>query len=245
MFDPIALGFYIVLLLPGFIFVQVYEHYLIREKTPQFEKAFEIILASAAIWTLAWAIPWFWPAGDSKREILAALASIKDTASHLPSTFYLASAKVLLVVCVWTFVAANIWGALRKKEYVNLFFRYLTGRDWYSSVAIKFLQENLNNAVTFTLEGKTYLGIMVGAPDSNEDKYLMLKDVYILHPDKKDNEEQFEKLQSTETILIKLDEIRAIQVIKDPHLKKKNIGILSVLKHAWAEKTKKPGKNNS
>src|SRR6059058_3249949 len=48
--DAIKSGFYILLLLPGFIFVQTRDYHLLREAKGQFEKTLEIILWSAIIW---------------------------------------------------------------------------------------------------------------------------------------------------------------------------------------------------
>ena len=56
-FDPLKIGLYVLLLLPGFIFVQVLEFHLLREEKPQFEKTLEIILASAFLWVVAVAVP--------------------------------------------------------------------------------------------------------------------------------------------------------------------------------------------
>jgi Family of unknown function (DUF6338) len=59
--DPFKLGLYVLLLLPGFIFVQVREYYLLREKRSQFEKTLDIILWSAALWIAACTLPLWWP----------------------------------------------------------------------------------------------------------------------------------------------------------------------------------------
>jgi hypothetical protein len=59
--DPLKLGLFVLLFLPGFIFVETCEHHLLRERKPQFEKTFEILLWSAFIWLIAFAVPVWWP----------------------------------------------------------------------------------------------------------------------------------------------------------------------------------------
>ena len=51
--DPFKIGIIVLFFVPGFIFIQVTERHLLREKKPQFEKTFEIILWSAFLWVLS------------------------------------------------------------------------------------------------------------------------------------------------------------------------------------------------
>jgi len=211
--DPLKLGIYVLLLLRGFIFVQVYEHHLLREKKEQFAKTLEIILYSAFIWAIVWLI--FSVGWPSKEAILRAIKFMGQ--NKVPSvlqnpTETRSLACFFLTVCGLTFVVAHVWGIVRKAQRFDAIVKFVTGRDWYPSVAFRFFKENLNKAVIVSVENRRYLGILFSAPDTKEDKYVILTKVSLL-PSPGSGQTTIERLPLVDYLLIKFDDIREIQAL--------------------------------
>lgn len=147
--DPLQLGIYILLLLPGFIWVQTFEHHLLREKKEQFVKTLEIILFSALIWIVAYALPFWWPYSDLRKAVLNSVIIALKSGRSVPAEWNPnAVVGFFLTVCGWTFVVANIWGILRKDRRVDARIKRITGRDWYPSVAFRFYFGSIKRAST-------------------------------------------------------------------------------------------------
>jgi len=186
--DPIKLGLYVLLLLPGFILVQTREYHLLREKRSQFEKTLDILLWSAAIWTIACVVPWSWPFfGHRALALEQARATFRYFAQGAspdwPELLTTDAALFFGYICVWVFLIANFWGYSRKTWWVNGIVRLVTGRDWYPSVALKFFEQNIDSVVIVQTPDYRYLGTLHSAPDSKEDPYLILSEVaYFLKP---------------------------------------------------------------
>ena len=123
------------------------------------------------------------------------------------------SARLFLWVCVWSFLASSIWGFLRKTRRVDSWIKFITGRDWYPSVAFKFFRENIDKAVEVTVEGKKYIGVLLSAPDTQEDKYIIITDPQLMIQ-KDDGTYALEKLLLVDFIVIKFNNINEIKVFK-------------------------------
>ena len=78
MLDNFKIGLVVVLLLPGFIFIQVQEHHLLREKKPQFEKTLEIVLISCLIWIVALGCPILVAMGLGQRMDSGRVCSVRE-----------------------------------------------------------------------------------------------------------------------------------------------------------------------
>jgi len=135
--DALKIGVYVLLVLPGFILVQTREYHLLREKRSQFEKTLEIVLWSAAIWSIACASPIWWPSDPRVLALCEAKAAMQDSASGVsldwPKLLTADAALFFASVCLWSFLGANLWGILRKTRYVDAGIQWVTGRDWYPS----------------------------------------------------------------------------------------------------------------
>lgn len=227
--EPLKLGIYVLLLLPGFIYVQVSEHYLLREKKAQFEKTLEIILYSAFIWVIAFQVSrMFWgesgTAGialqilDNRVRIVEdtplvppinAQSEIQPTKAEVPKRIQQSELCGMLMesflwVCLWTFVAANLLSFFRKIAWVDDKILSVTGRDWYPAVAYRFFHENVGRAIIVTVGKSRYGGRLIGAPDNSEDRFLLLGDVHYAKDGKLTP-------MGIESILIRWDEVEEIQ----------------------------------
>ncbi|MBF6570397.1 MAG: hypothetical protein IVW54_16130 [Candidatus Binataceae bacterium] len=214
--DALKIGVYVLLVLPGFIFVQTREYHLLREKRSQFEKTLEIVLWSAALWIIACASPTWWPSDPRILALREARATIRDSAAGVsldwPKLLNADAALFFGSVCLWSFVGANFWGYLRKTRYIDASIRWVTGRDWYPSVKQKFFDKNLNAAVIVQTPSARYLGILFSVPDTKEDPHIILSEVSLL-PKPGDASREIEPLPLVRWVLIKFDDIIEIQAL--------------------------------
>jgi hypothetical protein len=214
--DALRFGVYVLLVLPGFILVQTREYHLLRETRSQFEKTLDIVLWSAAIWTIASASPIWWPSSPRALALCEAKAALQDSAGDVsldwPKLLTTEAALFFASVCMWSFVGANLWGILRKTPRVDAGVRWITGRDWYPSVKQKFFDKNLNAAVIVETPTARYLGILFGAPDNKEDPHIILSEVSRL-PRPSEASKEIESLPLVHWVLIKFDNIVEIQAL--------------------------------
>lgn len=209
--DPLKLGLYVLLLLPGFILVQTREYYLLRENRSQFEKTLDMLLWSAAIWIVACSIPVWWPRSADRDIALAKVGvafkySSIGSAPDWPEIFTPAAGIFFGSVCLWAFVSANLWGLFRKSARFNALVQWLTGRDWYPSVAHKFFYQNIGRVVVVGTPENRYLGVLHSAPDTKEDRYVILHRVARL-PKFGESTTDPENLPYVRWVLIKFDDI--------------------------------------
>jgi Family of unknown function (DUF6338) len=228
MFEPMNLGLYLLFFVPGFIFIQTIERHLVREKKPQFEKTIEIFLWSAFIWMIAIYVPLWVPFGSARENFLLSVREylIPDLCelNHKVKIHNLLNninngIAFFFTVCLWTFVIANIWGVIRKQKIVDALIKWLTGRDWYPSVSFKFFQNNIGKAIEVKVAEKQYLGILHSAPDTKEDKYIIVTEPYLLVNDKKGF--HYEQMALVKSIIVKFEDISQINAYKEDILKSK------------------------
>ncbi len=221
MFEPLKIGIYILLFIPGFIFVQTREHHLLREKIPQFEKTLNIILWSTILWVISISFPYIPFANDAREIIFNSIYKlfVENKLNELPINLFEIRQSVLvffLSVCFWTFILANIFGILRKWKLYNGIIKWITGRDWYPSVAFRFFHENMNKAVEIKTGENRYIGILYSAPDTIDDKYVIIIKPYLIQPGK---QKKLEELSIVDYIIIKLDDIDEIKAYNENILK--------------------------
>jgi hypothetical protein len=221
-FDPLKIGLYVLLLLPGFIFVQVLEFHLLREEKPQFEKTLEIILASAFLWVVAIAIPWWVPWPNARALVLQqGLSAIQTNQASKPLDLKTLGsiAEFFFSVCLWTFLLVNVWGAVRKSQWADAALKVISGRDWYPSVALRFFDTNINRAVVVTTENRRVMGILFSAPDRKGDAHIVLTNVSRVPAEGENGE--IEALPLVESLLIRLDEVVQIEALSSTVLQQR------------------------
>jgi hypothetical protein len=229
--ENLKLGLLVVLLLPGFIFVQAQEHHLLREKKPQFEKTLEIILESCLIWIVALTSPFWWPwpqARDQVRNELVSLANTQFGGGHTTPPHLVAGhdlvilAEFFFAVCLWSLIIANIWGIIRKDARIDAAFVFLTGRSWYPAVTLEFFKRSLSKAVVVeTKDEARYMGILASAPDTIEGKYIILRSVAFLPKPEPGKDSNVESLPLVEEMLLNIDGVALVQRLKPEILKQK------------------------
>lgn len=217
MFDVFKLGIYILLFIPGFIFVQTKDYHLLRENKAQFEKALEIILWSAFLWVLAGSILIRF-LGNCATEICKAIQIVisQQNIDFLAATNIEKVGSLgifFLAVCVLSFILANLWGIFRKNPTVDRWIKWFTGRDWYASVAFKFFHMNVNKAIEVTIKDTKYIGVLFSAPDTKEDKHIIIAKPKVVIKTEKGY--TIEELPLVDYIAIKFDEIDHIKAFSE------------------------------
>jgi len=214
--EPLKVGIYVLLLLPGFILVQTRDYHLLREKRSQFETSLDIVLWSAAIWMIACASPVWWPSRFRSLALSEAWSALGNSAA-VPGVDWRKllttdSAAFFGSVSLRAFLGATVWGIVRKSPYVDAIIQWATGRDWYPSVAQKFFDRNLNKVVIVGTPSTRYLGILFRAPDTKGDPHIILSEVSRLpNPESQSNE--IEPLPLVRWVLIRFDDIVEIQAL--------------------------------
>ncbi len=223
--DPIKFGLYIIILIPGYIFVQIKEHHLLREKRSQFEKTLDIILLSAIIWMIVFIVPYFPLANDSILKMQKIIGAIDNNNFK---NIYLSFVKernalisIFIYTCLYTFLLANLYGYLRKSRKIDSFITYFTARDWYPSVAFRFYKENLNKAIEVKTKDNWYLGILNNAPDNKDDKYIIITEPYKINMKAKKKQKKLEKLEYVEYIIINIEDVEEIKAYNEEILGEK------------------------
>lgn len=233
MSEVLKVGLYILLFVPGFIFVQTRDYHLLRAGKPQLEKTLEIVLLSAFIWMLACLLPMWWPCDSSRkeaiREIGAALGS--GAAPVWASALSRACCLFFITVCGWAYFLANVWGWLRKQALVDTLFIFLTGRDWYPSESFRFFGRNLNRVVAVKVDGGTYLGMLSGAPDCESDNHIILTNVAFLADGAG---QKPEILAGVDSLLIRFDDLNELRALTVPV--KRSVGLGNQIRD-WFVKT--------
>jgi hypothetical protein len=221
LFDAFKLGIYILLFIPGFIFVQTKDYHLLREKKAQFEKALEIILWSAFLWVLAGLIL-IWFLGNCSTEICKGIQIIISkenidflSAENVKKVSWLAG--FFLSVCVFSFIFATCWGIFRKYPRIDRWIKWFTGRDWYASVAFKFFHMNMNKGIEVTVKDTKYIGVLFSAPDTKEDKHIIVAKPKVVIKTGKDY--TIEELPLVDYIAIKFDKIDHIKAFSEKIIK--------------------------
>lgn len=227
----LKVGLIAILLLPGFIFVQIIERHLLREKKPQFEKSLEIFLSSILIWIIFAIFPYTIPCTNLQNDLFAAILnslkadeySIKKMLTDYKSLPY-DFAIYFIAICIWAFLLGNVWGIFRKWQKTNMIISFITGRNWYPNVSYEFYNDNLDKPIEFTINDKRYLGILHRAPDTTDDNYIIIRDLYEIKKklNTANEEWEFEALSSIKQMVIKISEIKEMKSYTDKLLKDSN-----------------------
>jgi hypothetical protein len=212
-FSPVQLVLFILVFVPGYIFISICDYHLAKGEKSQFEKTVRVLLVSTVIWVLALVCPYL-PFISTKKDII--LSYILNIFSHrqIPQSgediknIVMVSLYVYIAVCVYSFILANIWGVLRRLNPIEYCFQRITGRDRYRTVALRFYTEQLGSTVAITTkDGERYLGILSGAPDDTNDNSIIISKPSIIENGK------FVKL-FTSQMLLATDSITRLEVIK-------------------------------
>ena len=165
---------------------------------------------------------------ESFVAILCAASASFFASQYCPEELYNRSGLAQLLTDAWgefflsvliaTFLAANFWGILRKTAVLDTATEFITGRDWYPSIAKKFFDQNVNQVVIVSTPDTRYMGILFGAPDTKDDPHIILSEVSRL-PKPGELPTTIEPLPLVRWVLVKFDDIVEVQALKPEALR--------------------------
>ena len=220
--NPLQLGFYIVLLVPGYLFVQVKNHHLLREQRSQFATSLEVVFASVLIWVVASALPCFFPFGIERDTTISAIRQVlkertKETSIDWAPVMTSGATYFFISACLWSTVFANAWGKLRQAEWFGTLMNRFFGRDWYPSVALRYYNKSIGRVVSVRTQGETFLGILAAAPDNLCDGHIILTNASklpLVTPSGDPNEPiKPEPLTQVDMLLIEVENIEELRTL--------------------------------
>ena len=178
-----ALSFLLVFV-PGYIFIHTLDYHLLKGEKSQFEKTVQAILSSAMIWTLFIIFP-FQPLNDKKESIVnLVLLLLKSPENKFTLPLLLDRLEdglvLFVLLCVYSFVLATAYAIFRKFRLTGHIIQLITRRDYFKEVALRFYSEGLNHPVIVTMKNKNrYLGTMIGTPDQVNDHKIILYEPFV------------------------------------------------------------------
>ena len=190
-FNPVSLVLFILVFVPGYLYISIVDYFLVRGKKSQFEKTVQGIIASIIIWIFSWfflTLLSMIPAIKTQREIVASfimlIINIESAPIKNPVQVISAGLLLLVLVLVISVVAGIAWGRIRRKDSVDGVFRSFTGRDWHKTIFLRFFTENMHKTIILTtIENKKYMGTLEGASDNPDvqDDAIMLYSPHIVN----------------------------------------------------------------
>lgn len=175
----------ILLYVPGYIFIQTVDYFLLKREKSQFEKTIQGLLVSAVIFVLFILID-YQPFNSEKKAIInLLLLKIKQPNNAYIIPYIIEKMKYFgiffILLCIYSFVLASLYSTIRKTNIVSMIVQKITGRDYFQNVELRFYSESINKVVVITMnQGNKYFGSLIGAPDQENDKKIIIYDPYII-----------------------------------------------------------------
>lgn len=208
--DGIKALTFVLVFVPGYIFIHTLDYHLLKGEKSQFEKTIQAVISSVILWTLFILFP-FQPLNDQKQYIINTFFSIIEDPNNkktISILFQKINYSLILfgLLCVYSFIFAFLYGILRKTRIISKFIQLLTRRDYFKEVAFRFFSEGLDKTVIINMKNHNrYLGILIGTPDQKDDHKIIIHDSYI------QEENKWSKLIA-DRLLIDLNDIELIEI---------------------------------
>ncbi|MGI5172838.1 hypothetical protein H0R92_04455 [Treponema sp. OMZ 840] len=201
----------VLLYAPGYIFIQTVDYFLLKREKSQFEKTIQGLLASAVIFVVFILCDFQILNTEKKAIINLFLLKIKHPENVYIIPVIIEKFKYLgiffLLLCLYSFVLACIYSIIRKTAFVSNIIQKITQRDYFQSVGLRFYSEAMNKVVIITMNNESkYLGSLIGAPDHENDKKIIIYDPYVIENAK------LVKLRS-DRLLIDTNNVRLLEVV--------------------------------
>ena len=201
--------FLLLLYVPGYIFIRVTDHFLLKREKSQFEITIQGLAASILI------LCKYQLFNAEKEKIIKlwilALYLKNHNGTYVELLEYKNYIAVLyLLLCGYSFLFALLYSIIRRRKRISVFIEKITGRDYFQSVEMGFYYTSLGKRIIITLDnGTKYLGYLEGAPDNDNDKD---RKIIIYNPRILENAEWLE-LQA-DRILLDTNKITSSEIIE-------------------------------
>jgi hypothetical protein len=146
-FNPISLLLFILVFVPGYIFIHTLDYHLAKGEKSQFEKTVQGVLASTIIWVIFLSVPTI-PIIDIKRKLIInfvveVFLNNKTIGAMDLSSVISAGLVVYFLVLIVSTIIGNIWGWVRRRKLIDDCFRFFTGETGIELFHCGFLQNIL------------------------------------------------------------------------------------------------------
>jgi hypothetical protein len=206
--------FLLLLYVPGYIFIRVTDHFLLKREKSQFEITIQGLAASILIFVIFILCKYQLFNAEKEKIIklwILALYLKNHNGTYVELLEYKNYIAVLyLLLCGYSFLFALLYSIIRRRKRISVFIEKITGRDYFQSVEMGFYYTSLGKRIIITLDnGTKYLGYLEGAPDNDNDKD---RKIIIYNPRILENAEWLE-LQA-DRILLDTNKITSSEIIE-------------------------------
>lgn len=204
--------FLLLLYVPGYIFIRVTDHFLLKREKSQFEITIQGLAASILIFVI-FMLCKYQVFNTEKEKIIKlwilTLYSTNHNTTYVELLKYKNYIAILyLLLCGYSFLFAILYSIIRRRKRISIFIEKITGRNYFQSAEIGFYYTSLGKRMLITLDnGTRYLGYLEGAPDNDKDKKIIIYNPHIF-----ENAEWLE-LQAAR-ILLDTNKITSSEVIE-------------------------------
>lgn len=169
----------ILLYVPGYIFIHIVDYFLLKREKSQFEITIQGLLASVCLLIFFVIFP-YQPFNEKKDLILKFVLefiSLKD--KDLLISTMLQNLKYIGVLyfflCLYSFIFAILYSVVRRTKLISLIIQFVTKRDYFQSVFLRFFNESINRIAIITMDDNTrYMGYLIGSPDNEKSNHIIL-----------------------------------------------------------------------
>ena len=208
--------FLLLLYVPGYIFIRVTDHFLLKREKSQFEITIQGLAASILIFVIFILCKYQLFNAEKEKIIklwILALYLKNHNGTYVELLEYKNYIAVLyLLLCGYSFLFALLYSIIRRRKRISVFIEKITGRDYFQSVEMGFYYTSLGKRIIITLDnGTKYLGYLEGAPDNDHDNDKDRK-IIIYNPRILENAEWLE-LQA-DRILLDTNKITSSEIIE-------------------------------
>lgn len=177
--------FLLLLYVPGYIFIRVTDHFLLKREKSQFEITIQGLAASILIFVIFILCKYQLFNAEKEKIIklwILALYLKNHNGTYVELLEYKNYIAVLyLLLCGYSFLFALLYSIIRRRKRISVFIEKITGRDYFQSVEMGFYYTSLSKRIIITLDnGTKYLRYLEGAPDNDKDRKIIIYNPRIL-----------------------------------------------------------------
>lgn len=194
---------------PGYIFIHIWDYFLLKKEKSQFEITIQGLLASAFI-TVFFLINPYQFINEKKNFIFEIITTYcKNGTIEKIVPFLIENLKTIgllyLFLCLYSAIGSFFLAFIRKTKLVSGLIQKITKRDFFERVDIRFYAESLEKIVVVTMnDGTRYMGFLSGAPDNEQKTFIILTKPFVIE------EGQLKELNAS-SLLVDGDKIATIE----------------------------------
>lgn len=143
--------FLLLLYVPGYIFIRVTDHFLLKREKSQFEITIQGLAASILIFVIFILCKYQLFNAEKEKIIklwILALYLKNHNGTYVELLEYKNYIAVLyLLLCGYSFLFALLYSIIRRRKRISVFIEKITGRDYFQSVEMGFYYTSLGKRI--------------------------------------------------------------------------------------------------